>query len=180
MSFLRLINNGGGSMPIKLIRIDDRYIHGQVTVGWMNAIGLDEIWIIDDPLAKNEFLKRIQLAMAPPGKKTEIMTIDEGIKRLKSNDYDKSKNIMIISANAKTCRRVLEETRISDVDWINVGQSGWKHGKIVVTKNFAVSEEDAENFKKLYELGYKLIYKMLPDDKPQDFYELLKKKGLLG
>ncbi|USS40142.1 PTS sugar transporter subunit IIB [Thermococcus aggregans] len=165
-------------MPIKLIRIDDRYIHGQVTVGWVSAYGIQEIWLVDDKLATNEFLKKIQLAMAPPGKKVEIITIQEAIEKLKNKNYDASKNIMIIFATPESCRKVLENVRINDVDWINVGQSGWKEGKIVVTKNFSVDEKDVEEFKKLVDLGYRLVYQMLPDEKPQDFYELLKRKGL--
>jgi mannose/fructose/N-acetylgalactosamine-specific phosphotransferase system component IIB len=82
-------------MPIKVVRIDDRYIHGQVTVGWVNTYGIDEIWVVDDKLATNEFLKKIQLAMAPPGKKVEIITIQEAIGKLNNKDYDPSKNIMI-------------------------------------------------------------------------------------
>lgn len=165
-------------MPIKLIRIDDRYIHGQVTVGWVNTYGIQEIWLVDDKLATNEFLKKIQLAMAPPGKKVEIITIQEAIEKLKNKDYDVSKNMMIIFATPDSCRKVLESAPVNDVDWINVGQSGWKEGKIIVTKNFSVDKKDVEEFKKLVNLGYKLVYQMLPDEKPQDFYELLKKKGL--
>ena len=166
-------------MPIKLIRIDDRYIHGQVTVGWVNTYGIQEIWLVDDKLATNEFLKKIQLTMAPPGKKVEIITIQEAIEKLKNKNYDASKNIMIIFATPESCRKVLESAHVNDVDWINVGQSGWKEGKIIVTKNFSVDKKDVEEFKKLVNLGYRLVYQMLPDEKPQDFYELLKRKGLI-
>jgi mannose/fructose/N-acetylgalactosamine-specific phosphotransferase system component IIB len=87
--------------------------------------------------------------------------------------------VMIIFATPESCRKVLESAHVADVDWINVGQSGWKEGKTVVTKNFSVDDKDVEEFKKLVTLGYRLIYQMLPDEKPQDFYELLKKKGLV-
>lgn len=166
-------------MPIKVIRIDDRYIHGQVTVGWVNAYKIDEIWVIDDSLANNEFLKKIQLAMAPPGKKVEILSINEAINKLRNKNFNKSNNIMLIFATPEACRRVLEKAPIDDIDWINVGQSGWKKGKILVTKNFAVDKKDIEEFKKLASMGYKLIYKMLPDHKSEDFLKILKKKGLI-
>ncbi|MEM1606398.1 MAG: PTS sugar transporter subunit IIB [Fervidicoccaceae archaeon] len=34
-------------MPVKLIRIDDRYIHGQVTVAWVMCYSVNEIWVVD-------------------------------------------------------------------------------------------------------------------------------------
>ncbi|MCY0868794.1 MAG: PTS sugar transporter subunit IIB [Desulfurococcus sp.] len=166
-------------MPVKLIRIDDRYIHGQVTVGWVNAYNISEIWVVDDALATNELLKKIQVAMAPPGKKVEVLTLNEAVERLKNKYYSKSSNIMIIFATPEACRRVLEKAPIEDINWINVGQSGWKKGKTLVTKNFAVDEKDVEEFVKLASMGYKLIYQMLPDHKPEDFYSILKKKGLI-
>ena len=38
---------------IKLLRIDDRLIHGQVAVYWVNATGADTIVIANDKHASN-------------------------------------------------------------------------------------------------------------------------------
>ena len=35
-------------MPILLTRIDDRLIHGQVVVGWAQALKADHIVVIND------------------------------------------------------------------------------------------------------------------------------------
>ena len=44
-------------MPIKMIRIDDRLIHGQIVTAWAKAIQASKIWIIDDGVAKDDFIK---------------------------------------------------------------------------------------------------------------------------
>ena len=38
-------------MPIVLCRVDDRLIHGQVVVGWGQALGINRIVLVDDQVA---------------------------------------------------------------------------------------------------------------------------------
>jgi D-glucosaminate PTS system EIIB component len=38
-------------MPIVLCRVDDRLIHGQVVVGWGQALGISRIILVDDQVA---------------------------------------------------------------------------------------------------------------------------------
>ena len=40
-------------MPFVLVRIDDRMIHGQVVVGWGNAIHPDRIILCNDEIVSN-------------------------------------------------------------------------------------------------------------------------------
>ena len=44
---------------IRLIRVDDRLIHGQVVTSWITQTGSKKIMIIDDELYENEFLKDV-------------------------------------------------------------------------------------------------------------------------
>ena len=50
---------------IKLTRIDDRLLHGQVAFTWTPALSADCIVIANDKVAKDEFLK-MTLNLAKP------------------------------------------------------------------------------------------------------------------
>ena len=52
---------------IKLLRIDDRLIHGQVAVYWINATGADTIVIANDKHAPNAMLKMSLTVGKPAG-----------------------------------------------------------------------------------------------------------------
>lgn len=52
---------------IKLLRIDDRLIHGQVAVYWVNATGADTIVIANDKHATNAMLKMSLTVGKPAG-----------------------------------------------------------------------------------------------------------------
>ena len=41
---------------IALIRVDDRLMHGQVVVSWIPYLKVDEVLIIDDEYATDEFM----------------------------------------------------------------------------------------------------------------------------
>ncbi|HWQ17830.1 MAG TPA: PTS sugar transporter subunit IIB [Sulfolobales archaeon] len=162
-------------MPIRLIRIDDRFIHGQVTVGWVRSYSINEIWIVDDKVAANPAFKELQIALAPPNVNVKILTISEAMNEIKK---DQKNNVMIIISSASNCVKLLEGSGLK-IDWINVGQSAWKPGRVIVTKSYAVDQEEVEAFKKLREMNIKAIYQMLPEDQPRDFYQLLREKKLL-
>ena len=42
-------------MPIVLLRIDERLIHGQVVIGWANQLRPDRYVVVDDDLAKSRW-----------------------------------------------------------------------------------------------------------------------------
>jgi PTS system mannose-specific IIB component len=42
---------------IKLIRLDERLIHGQVAIRWSKYLGVDRILVLNDEAAKNAWLK---------------------------------------------------------------------------------------------------------------------------
>ena len=57
---------------IILARVDDRLIHGQITIGWLNKINVDTIVIVDEELSKNNFLSNMTKKAAPDKYKVEI------------------------------------------------------------------------------------------------------------
>ena len=40
-------------MAVKMIRIDDRLIHGQIVAAWVKSLSIKRIWIVDDGVAKD-------------------------------------------------------------------------------------------------------------------------------
>ncbi|MEM4561778.1 MAG: PTS sugar transporter subunit IIB [Desulfurococcaceae archaeon] len=166
-------------MPVRLIRIDDRYIHGQVTVGWVRHYSINEIWVVDDKIAKNPVLRELQVALAPPNTNVRVLHVQEAIDELRKGSGDKpGVNIMIIVSNANDCLRVVKESNLK-IDWVNAGQSAWRHGRIVVARNYAVDPAEISAFKEMQEMGIRVVYQMLPNDQPVDFYQLLRKKGII-
>ena len=64
---------------LKLIRIDDRLIHGQVAFTWTPALNINCIVVANDRAATDEFLKMTLGLAKPAGVKLVIKTIRETI-----------------------------------------------------------------------------------------------------
>src|SRR5664279_2237393 len=69
-------------MSLRLVRIDDRLIHGQVVAIWLRALGAQRIVIVDDATARDEFLAEVLTLAAPQGVPVEVMGLAQGIARL--------------------------------------------------------------------------------------------------
>ncbi len=54
-------------MDIRLLRIDDRLIHGQVATTWAKSTGISRIIVVSDQVASNS-LQKLLLKQASPQK----------------------------------------------------------------------------------------------------------------
>ena len=56
---------------VLLARVDDRLIHGQVMTAWMKLLPAKEIIVIDNKVAKDEFMITVLEMAAPTGVKVK-------------------------------------------------------------------------------------------------------------
>ena len=54
-------------MPIVLLRVDERLIHGQVVVGWGGPLHADRIVVVDDDIAASPWEQELYCLGVPPG-----------------------------------------------------------------------------------------------------------------
>jgi PTS system mannose-specific IIB component len=163
-------------MPIKHLRIDNRLVHGQVTVAWVGYVGVDHIVVANDEVANDE-LQRLLLPQAARGVRTSVVSVADAITHCLSPDAA-GENIMIL---AKWCADALElvEGGVRP-EVINVGNQAPKPGAkfTMVTRSISVTPEDAVAYRKMAEIVGGLTSQMMPKDKPVDFLKLMEKKKI--
>jgi PTS system mannose-specific IIB component len=161
----------GKVMPIVLARIDDRLIHGQITVSWSRISNPDIIAVVDDKVVSSE-IQRSTLELATPiGIELIVLGISEGIKELGPKSARAKKKVFLIVPTPKDILRLVEGG--VEVKSINVGQMGFKQGKKQVSKTVSVEKEDIDAFRKLRSMGLTLEQRQLPGDKKVDLEKLL-------
>ncbi|HEY9197219.1 MAG TPA: PTS sugar transporter subunit IIB, partial [Mucilaginibacter sp.] len=103
---------------IKLTRIDDRLVHGQVAFTWTPALGADCLLIANDKVAKDEFMKMTLGLAKPTGTKLLIKPVKEAAAFL--ND-EKSKNakVLILINSVKDAAALAAE--VPEITTINFG-----------------------------------------------------------
>ncbi len=69
-------------MPIALFRVDERLIHGQVTVAWGSHLSPARYVVVDDLLAGSDWEQELYRLGVPPGTEVEFTTVAEARRRL--------------------------------------------------------------------------------------------------
>ena len=162
-------------MTVAHMRIDNRLIHGQVTVKWVGAIGANHLIVTNDDVAKDE-IQRMILPQAARGVKTSILSVDDTLAYLQKPQAAAEK-IMVIAKFPSDALRLLEGGM--QPQEINVGNQAPTPGTkfTMVTRSIAVTADDAATYRKIAE-GHTLTSKMMPNDKPADFVHMMAGKKL--
>ena len=153
-------------MALKLVRVDDRLIHGQVVAVWLRAIGADKIIIIDDATAKDDFLKDVLILAAPRGVPVEVYGIDEGSARVAEVAADDEQAFLIMKSPETALR--LREAGVP-IPVLNVGGMGSKPGRRTLFKNISANAEELEAMRSLERMGTRVELRIMADDRAVAF-----------
>ena len=147
-------------MDIQLIRIDDRLIHGQVVVGWVKALGIERLVVVNDAIARNSMQKTLMEMAVPSGLKVSFYTIDEAVQNCRPSE-SREKSLLLFSSPAD----VLEFSRKgAPLSTVNVGGMHYCEGKSQVSKTVCVNEGDISAFQELKKRGVELEVRAVPGD----------------
>jgi fructoselysine and glucoselysine-specific PTS system IIB component len=119
---------------IKLLRIDDRLVHGQVALTWTPSLGADCLVVANDKTAKDEFLKMTMNLAKPASAKLLIKSLDDTIKFL-SDERSKHMKIFVL-VNSVQDAAVLAEA-LPEIKSINFGGIRGKEGSKLISKAIA-------------------------------------------
>ena len=147
---------------IKLVRLDERFIHGQVAFAWTNNLGADCIFIVNDEVASDK-LRQTSLKLADPaGVKFIVKNVEDAKKALLSGKTKKYKIFLIVD----NTRDVLELAKVSsEIKQLNLGNMRMMEGRKSITNSICISDEDIENIKELEKLGVEVECRAIPTDK---------------
>lgn len=164
-------------MDIRLARIDDRLIHGQVATVWTKSMNINRILVVSDTVAQDMLRKKLLIQAAPPGVKVNVITVDKMIQVYPDERFDSSFRVMLLFTNPEDVERVVRNG--VQLDTVNIGGMSFTQGKKMITNAVAVDARDIEAFKYLDSLGITLeIRKVVADSKVQ-LIEQLKKEQML-
>ena len=149
---------------IKLTRIDDRLVHGQVAFTWVPALGIDCLLVANDTVAKDDFQKMTLGLAKPASAKLFIKSIEESITFL--NDSKNASSKILILVNSVGDAAVLAD-RVSEIRSINFGGIRMKENARLISKSVAVTPEDILFIKDLMKKNIELEIRQVPSDQKQ-------------
>ena len=124
-------------MGVKLVRIDDRLIHGQVCSTWIGDYGIEQVLIINDKVSKDPVQKSVVGLAAPAGVRVLVFGVDQFIK--------------VVNGGL-------------EIQKVNAGGMRYNETRKRLTKSISVTPEEESAFKELMDKGIEVFVQMVPKD----------------
>lgn len=152
---------------IKLFRIDERLIHGQIAIKWSRHTGVDSIVVANDRAAENPMIQKSLKMAAPPGIKTVIKSLDAAVTTLNDSRCEPLKVLVLVNSPEDALEMV---RRVKGIPFVNVGN----YGRVAPKKpgrdrtrydnNLYCDEDEVLLFQELMAVGLECIYQTTPEE----------------
>jgi PTS system mannose-specific IIB component len=161
---------------IKLFRIDERLIHGQIAIKWSRHTGVDSIVVANDRAAENVMIQKSLKMAAPPGIKTVIKSLDSAIATLNDPRCEPLKVLVLVNSPKDALKLA---KNVKGIPFINVGN----YGRVAPKKpnmdrarfdnNLYCDPEEVKEFQELMGTGLECIYQTTPEEPAIDLKKLI-------
>jgi mannose/fructose/N-acetylgalactosamine-specific phosphotransferase system component IIB len=156
-------------MPIVLLRVDDRLIHGQVTMGWGHVLHPDRIVVVNDRVAESTWEKELCFAAVPLEMKASILSMTEGIQQL--THQDNGERLLVLVDSPGDAIRLIEGG--VPVHEVNIGGMHFCEGKRQILPFVCVNPLDIEHLRTLDRMGINFDCRDVPTSRRIDLKALL-------
>jgi mannose/fructose/N-acetylgalactosamine-specific phosphotransferase system component IIB len=155
-------------------RIDQRLIHGQVSVGWVPVLRVDWILVADDALARDEWEREMMESAAPIGVVVEVLSIAKAARRLTEG---LASRVLLLVRSPSDMLRLSEEG--APLERVNVGGLHHREGARPYLEYLYLTPEDIEALLGLAQAGVALTAQDLPGNPTVELNPLLLEGGLV-
>lgn len=160
---------------VNLARVDERLIHGQVMTNLSKRSGVNSIFVVDDVVANDSFMKNLyKSAGSRTGQKTHILTVEKCKHHWDTNKFKEYHCILI----AKSVSVMYELAKHGiPIPELNIGGIAQKGGGTLVNKAVYLTKQELLMLQEMKEdYGIKDIYfQTVPSSSRTDYKDVLKK-----
>ena len=151
-----------------LTRIDDRLIHGQVMTKWLKETEAQNVLIIDDATAKNDFMINVFEQAIPEDVGIGVFNKEDGVKFL---SQPLEAPTLILVKVPETVEYLIDHgIDIKDVD---LGGMGAKEGRTTLYQYISTSPEEDKCFKRLIDKGVNVYVQIVPQNEKEPIEPLI-------
>jgi mannose/fructose/N-acetylgalactosamine-specific phosphotransferase system component IIB len=148
-------------MPVKLARIDDRLIHGQVVLGWVPHVKPDRIVVANDRVATSDWERRFYTSCVPPEIRTSFFSTEEAARRLLSELFLHEDLLVLFESARDVLALVRAGVVLNDV---NVGGLHYRENSVELLPFVFLTEEERAFLRELVKRGITLSAQDIPSN----------------
>lgn len=147
-------------MPVKLFRVDDRLVHGQVVVGWGQPLGVRLVILVDDEVSAEEWEQDLYRTTMPPGMELIIASLDQAAQQLPRWHADKRRSVLLTAGIPAMLRLAREHPEI--VTEINLGGLHHRPDRHRRLPYIYLTDDELRDLREASEAGVRITAQDLP------------------
>lgn len=157
-------------MNILLVRVDDRFIHGQILEAWIPFLKAQSVIVANDTLADDDFQKTIMSMAIPDRINLRIVSLDRALSLNEDKDLNEKRALVIVSSIKDAFR--LHMNGLSFMK-LNIGNNKGTDNSRQISYSVWVSEEDLEMLGILMERGVCVNLQSVPRERNIDMKSIM-------
>lgn len=157
-------------MAVKLARIDDRLIHGQVILGWVPAVKPDRIVVANDRVAGSDWERKFYSSCVPPEVNVSFATVAEAARQIGADLYKTEQLIVLLESAQDTLALIAGGIDIKEV---NVGGLHYREGSVELLPFVFLVHEERNALRELVKRGVTLWAQDVPSNPARNINSLV-------
>lgn len=155
---------------IKLFRVDDRLLHGQIAFSWVKNLKIHTILIAND-YAKNDPFTNMTLGLSKPsGVNLRIEDVDTSIKLIREKITNDLHTMVIVKTLDDA---LLMINQIPEITLVNLGALRERYHTKYIDANVSLSKEEIDICKDLLDRGIDIEIQLTYKDKKTNLKDQL-------
>lgn len=156
---------------IKLLRVDDRLIHGQVAVSWTSFLGADTIVVANDKAMTDKLMQMAFHMAKPPQAVLSINSLD-GAAAVLNNPKHALRNIFVVVASLSDALYLAE--RCEGISSVCLGGIRKAAGKKQIEMQVYLNDAEVACMNRLRDMGKEIFLQAVPAGKKLSVEEINK------
>jgi len=155
-------------MPIVLVRVDERLVHGQVLEGWLPSTRAQELWIANDVLARDSVQRTIMESAIPFSVRLIIDTVERIAALLKDEDEVEIRRMILVDDPEDALRLRRAGVRF---DSLNLGNLRKNDFSVCLSNSVLVGDDTLSTLRDIMDEGVQINIQSVPFEKPVDLFD---------
>jgi PTS system mannose-specific IIB component len=156
-------------MPIVLVRVDDRLVHGQILEGWLPSTGAQEVLVANDALAADPVQTMIIQSAVPFSVRLVVDTMDRIAALLMEPDRNQVKSMVLLESPADALR--LKKAGVPFTS-LNLGNLKTEESTVCLSRTVLVGQSALATLRDIVEQGVQVHIQSVPFEKPLNLVDI--------
>ena len=160
-------------MTVELVRLDDRLVHGQVVVGWGQALAISLVVLVDDKVRESEWEQELYRMGTPPEMEVYFNSVSAATEAMSKYATDARHGILLTG----TITAMLSLTRNAGVRQVNIGGIHHRSDRKQKLRYVFLSPEEEQELRQMASEGVSVTAQDVPATRPVELTELLESEA---